>query len=105
MNARRKALREYLAEIYGDDVVLLDGPEFDGGLVGVTTDGRLVYSYDRLVEVLSEVNEWSRGDAVDWIEYNIIRSLPYVGARAPIVMNDLDPDEFLSAKRKRKTTH
>lgn len=105
MNARRKALREYLAELYGDDTVLLDGPEFDGGLVGVTTDGRLVYSYDKLAEALCEANRWSREDAIDWIEFNTIRSLPYIGARAPVVMNDLDPDEFLPAKRKRKATH
>lgn len=39
MDARRKALDEYLSEMYGDDVVHFDGPEFDGGIVGVTTDG------------------------------------------------------------------
>ena len=105
MNARRRALDEFLSEMYGDDVVHFDGPEFDGGIVGVTTDGRLVYSYDRLAEALSEANKWSREDAVDWIEFNTLRSLPYIGPRAPVVMNDLDPDEFLPAGRKRKTTH
>jgi hypothetical protein len=105
MKARREALREFLAEMYGDDTVLLDGPEFDGGLVGVTTDGRLVYSYDKLAEALCEANRWSREDAIDWIEFNTICSLPYVGPRAPVVMGGLDPDEFLPAGRKRKTTH
>ena len=105
MDVRRRALDEFLSEMYGDDVVHFDGPEFDGGIVGVTTDGRLVYSYDRLVTALSEANRWSREDAVDWIEFNTLRSLPYIGPRAPVVMNDLDPDEFLPAKRKRKATH
>lgn len=102
MDARRKALDEFLSEMYGDDVVHFDGPEFDGGIVGVTTDGRLVYSYEKLVESLAEANGWSREDAIDWVEFNTIRSLPYIGKRAPIVMNDLDVSEFAPPKRKRK---
>lgn len=102
MDARRKALDEFLSEMYGDDVVHLDGPEFDGGIVGVTTDGRLVYSYEKLVGSLTEANRWSQEDAIDWIEFNTIRSLPYIGERAPIVMNDLDVSEFVPPERKRK---
>lgn len=104
MKARRKALDEFLSETYGDDVVHFDGPEFDGGIVGVTTDGRLVYSYEKLVESLAEANGWSREDAVDWIEFNTLRSLPYIHGKAPVVMNDLDPDDFLSAQKKSKIT-
>jgi hypothetical protein len=81
----------------------------DGGIVGLTTDGRLVYSYEKLVESLAEANGWSREDAVDWIEFNTLRSLPYIHGKAPVVMNDLDPDDFLfkqlaftGARRKRR---
>ena len=74
MDARREALREYLAETYGDGTVLLDGPEFDGGIVGVTTEGRVAYSYGKLVRALAEANKWSEEDAVDWIEFNTIRA-------------------------------
>lgn len=102
MNARRKALDEFLSETYGDDVVHFDGPEFDGGIVGVTTDGRLVYSYEKLVESLAEANRWSREDAIDWVEFNTIRSLPYIQGRAPVVMNDLDVSEFAAAAKGRR---
>ena len=95
MNERRKALDEFLSETYGDDVVHFDGPEFDGGIVGVTTDGRLVYSYDKLVRALMEANKWDETDAIDWVEFNTLRSLPYIHGKAPVVMNDLDPDDFL----------
>ena len=33
---------------------------------------------------------WSYDDAVDWIEYNTIRSLPYAGEKAPIIMYGLE---------------
>ena len=92
LEARRKALAEHLRDGYGDGVVMLDGPEFDGGIVGVA-GGRLVYSYAKLVESLSEANGWSGEEAAEWIEFNTLRSLPYVPG-GPIVMHDLDPDDF-----------
>lgn len=102
MKKRRTALRRFLADAYGP-VVMLDGPEFDGGIVGTTHDGKLVYSYEKLVRALiGGTARWSVADAVDWIEYNTIRSLPYMGDKAPIVMNDLDPDDFAPLPRKRR---
>lgn len=101
MEKRRTALRRFLADAYGP-VVMLDGPEFDGGIVGTTHDGKLVYSYEKLAKALMAANGWSCEDAVDWIEYNTIRSLPYMGDKAPIVMDDLDPDDFAPLPRKRR---
>ena len=94
MNRRRKALKEYLADTYGKGMLMLDGPEFDGGIIGVSDGGRLVYSYGKLVDALAEANGWSREDAVDWVEFNTLRSLPYYG-NAPVVVYDLDVDDFL----------
>lgn len=92
---RRLGLDEYLSEEYGPGVVHLDGPEFDGGIVGITHDGRLVYSYAKLAAALAEANGWTAEDAVDWIEFNTMRTLPYIGSDAPVVMYDLDPNDFV----------
>ena len=103
MKKRRTALRNYLTDTHGPDVVMLDGPVFDGGIVGTTRDGKLVYSYEKLARALAGgTGWWSVAEAVDWIEYNTIRSLPYMGDKAPIVMNDLDPDDFAPLPRKRR---
>ena len=95
MDARRAALKLFMADAYGAATVFLDGPEFDGGIVGITHDGRLVYSYAKLAAALAEANGWTAEDAVDWIEFNTMRTLPYIGGDAPVVMYDLDPDDFV----------
>ena len=92
--SRRQALREYLSSAYGDDVVLLDGEEFDGGIIGVDPSGRVVYSYDKLAQALARHNKTELSEAMEWIDYNTIRSLPYMGPRAPLVINDLDMEDF-----------
>ena len=59
---------------------------YDNSIVGVTTDGRVVYDFDKMVEELMQDEEWSYEEAVEWIDYNTIRSLPYAGPGAPIIM-------------------
>ena len=37
-----------------------------------------------------EKENWPMEDATEWINYNTIRSLPYMGEDAPIIMNRLE---------------
>ena len=69
-----------------EDAIVFDDMSYDGSIVGVTTDGRVVYDYDKMVEELMEDEEWSYEEAAEWIDYNTIRALPYVGENAPIIM-------------------
>lgn len=69
-----------------EDAILFDNMSYDSSIVGVTTDGRVVYDYDKMILELMEDEEWSYDEAVDWIEYNTIRSLPYAGENAPIII-------------------
>ena len=57
---------------------------------GATHDGRIVYDYDKMVEYLMNNDGWSDIEAIEWIEYNVIRSIPYMGSDAPIVMYPLE---------------
>ena len=75
-------LRDELPE----DAIIFDNMSYDGSIIGVTTDDRVVYSYDKMVEELMQDEEWSYEDAVEWIDYNTIRALPYAGENAPIIM-------------------
>lgn len=102
MEARRSALKAYVADAYGAATLFLDGPESDGGIVGVMADGRLVYSYGKLVNALAEANGWDDADAIDWVEYNTLGSLLGMGDAAPIVINDLDASDFAPLEDFRK---
>ena len=72
-----------------EDAIVFDSMSYDGSIVGVTTDDRVVYDYDKMVEELMEDEGWSYEDATEWINYNTIRSLPYAGENAPIIMYTL----------------
>lgn len=75
-----------LRALLPEDALVFDNASYDNSIVGVTTDNRVVYDYDKMVEELMEDEGWSYDEAVDWIDYNTIRSLPYAGEKAPIVM-------------------
>lgn len=69
-----------------ENVVIFDTPSYDDALIGVSEDNRAVYDYDKMVVWLAVTWGISREDAMEFIEYNTLRALPYCGAAAPIVM-------------------
>ena len=66
-----------------EDAIVFDNMSYDGSIVGVTTDGRVVYDYDKMIEELMEDEGWSYEEAIDWIDYNTV---PCTGKNAPIIM-------------------
>lgn len=85
--------RELLCELGYEDSVIFDNPDFDDAIIGVTTDGNVVYDYDKMVVSLAEKDGMDLADAADFIDYNTIRSLPYVGESAPIIMYGLNQED------------
>ncbi len=65
-------------------VKLLDG--YDNALIGFTDDYRAIYNYDLMTNCLGDM---CMEDAMEWINHNVIRCLPYMGEGAPIVMYPL----------------
>lgn len=81
---QRKDLTEFL-ESLEQDTIVLDPEYFDNAITGITDDGRLIYSYDKLIEAYMAGENCGYEDAVDWIEYNTLRAIPYMGEKRPIV--------------------
>lgn len=76
---------------YGyEDVSVLGGEDYDDAMIGITSDNRAVYEFEKMVDCLMNKYGWSDIDAIEWIEYNTIRALPYFGSKAPIVMYSLE---------------
>lgn len=80
---------EKILEAGYEDVILLDNYSYDDALIGVTEDGRAVYDYDKMVTWLVETEGFTELEAVEWIDYNTIRALPYMGEGAPLIMYPL----------------
>lgn len=83
------SVKSLLEELGYEDVIIFDdyGEET---LIGVDSNNRAVYDYDKMIEWLIENWECTYEEAIDWIEYNTVRSLPYVGEGAPIVVHLID---------------
>lgn len=73
-----------------DYIIILEGDEFADGAIGLTDDNHLVYSYEKLIESLAKAYG-SETDAIEWLEYNTIRSLSYMGSygNEPIIIHEL----------------
>ena len=72
------------------DAVVFDNHAYDNSIIGTTFDGRAIYCYESMVEELMEDEGWEETDAIEWIEYNTLRALPYAGEKAPVVIYSVE---------------
>jgi len=66
---------------------LIDG--FDGSIIGISNDNRLIYDYKKMIEEFAKDNNCSYFDAEEFIQYNTLRALPYENDKdgmVPIVL-------------------
>ena len=77
----RKALAEMLEEqgiAEEDQPLLLTDHSYDKSIIGFTAeDGRAVYSYESMIQKFMEDEHCSEEEAQEWVDYNIMRALPY----------------------------
>lgn len=84
-------IKERLLELGHEGTVVLEQPDYANAVIGVSQDGRLIYDFDLMVEHLRP--EMSAEEAIEFIEYNTIRALPYMGEKAPLVCYKLREGE------------
>jgi hypothetical protein len=71
------------------EATVFKNPDFDTAIIGTTDDGRAVYSFEKMVDFLVENENMDYEESIEFIEYNTIRSLPYI-ANAPVIVYDTD---------------
>ena len=81
--------REILCDFGYENAIIFENPSYDTAIIGVSTDGQVIYDYDKMIGCLMDEDGMTYDEAVDFIDYNTIRVLPYVGEGAPIVMYGL----------------
>lgn len=85
---------ERLSDAGYEDVKYLVNYSYDDALIGVSHDGRAIYDYEKMIEWLMDEEYWTDEQAIEWIEYNTIRALPYMGDDGPIIMYPLEYSIF-----------
>ena len=78
-------LQEYLGAQGHEETVFFEAPSFVKAITGITESEQLIYDYDLMISAAMEEEGWTAEDAIEWIEYNTIRSIPYMGQYHPIV--------------------
>ena len=81
-NSKNMSIREDILK----DVALLDDTVFDNSIVGVTTEGAAVYSYEKMVAALMGKESMSMYEAELYINDNIISDNDSKFITPPVIM-------------------
>ena len=89
---RKNAADKLLSNGY-QNVCCMPDYSYDTALIGVSHDNRAVYDYDLMVQWLVENEGFTDLEAAEWIDYNTICCLDYMGHGAPIVLHRFLEDD------------
>ena len=73
------------AESCDKTILMFSNPDFASAIIGISSDDRVIYDYDKMIQDLMQTEDLSEVDAIEFINYNTIRSLPYYDS-APIIL-------------------
>ena len=83
-------IREILHERGFKDAILFVDPSFVQAIVGISEPGRVVYSYEKMIDCLRISRSLSRDEAVEFISQFTLRDLPLMGEKSPIILYSID---------------
>ena len=86
--------RDTLCELGFEEAIVFENPSYEDAIIGTSHDDRVVYSFTKMVEWLMEKDKMEYDEAVEFIEYNTLRAIPYFGPNAPIVLMNEDQIEM-----------
>lgn len=78
-------LREFLEAQGHEGTVFFENPSFVKAITGITDSEQLIYDYDLMIAAAMEEENWEAEEAIEWIDFNTLRSIPYMGQYHPIV--------------------
>lgn len=77
---------QQLIEQYGDlGFELLTADGFDDAIIGIDSkNGRVIYSVEKMAEILMRDDEINEDEAFEYLDYNVLNA--WVGDQTPIYM-------------------
>ena len=81
--------RQDLCDSGYEDVIVFENEDYEGCIVGVTTNNEAVYSKSKMIEWYMKQYHCSEEEALEWIEHNTEGLIGFEGS--PII---LEIDEF-----------
>lgn len=77
-------LKKQLVDNGYEEILLFDNPSYVSAFIGVSDDGKAIYDFDLMVECLIKEDDIDASSAIEFIEYNTLRTLPYY-ENSPII--------------------
>lgn len=79
--------KQLLSEWNLDDAVVFENPSYETAIVGYDVhSNRIIYDYELMIDYLVENEQMNEDEAVEFIDFNTIRSLDYI-ENPPIILN------------------
>ena len=82
-------IREAITEQYGEEFVetlyMFENPAFVNAIIGVDVHHhKVIYDYEKMVGCLMDEDKMTEEEAIEFIDYNTLRTVPYM-ENAPII--------------------
>ena len=81
-----KKITELLGQADPKALRLEPNTTFDQAIIGLTSDGRIAYSENKILLSLQDVEGMEYEEALEWYEYNTVKAIAYAGKKAPIII-------------------
>lgn len=85
-----KALKEYLCDCGYENTIILESPDYLSAIVGISDDARIIYDYEKMVKFLMISEGMDYEEAIEFIDFNTLGALPYMGEKRPIILNRIE---------------
>lgn len=82
-------LKDWLCEEGFEDTVVFENPDYISAVLGVSHDGRVIYSYPLMISYLVNTGGMKAQEAAEFIDCNVVRGLPYMGDKSPIICYEI----------------
>lgn len=82
----KEKIKELLSNADPKSLRLEPSTTFDLAIIGLTSDGRIVYSENKILLALQDVEGMDYDEALEWYEYNTARGVAYAGKKAPVII-------------------
>lgn len=84
------SLKEYLCDCGYEDTIILESPDYLSAIVGISDDARIIYDYEKMVKFLMISEGMDYEEAIEFIDFNTLGALPYMGEKRPIILNRIE---------------
>lgn len=85
-----KELKGYLCDCGYEDTIILESPDYLSAIVGISDDARIIYDYEKMVKFLMISEGMDYEEAIEFIDFNTLGALPYMGEKRPIILNRIE---------------